>query len=215
MYCVCTVQPHARREACSLQLALPFKIHPHVCTTCVQAKWCKWEPLWVIFVEFFNYAGAMLSEEHQRTFAYFELTNGQHLAWTRFAGWIVTCPVVLLFLVGMASLVQSPKSKPIRVVPLLVANLMMLLLGMTSASMQFYLHACSNVLYFLTSCHHYYIPTHEHLQYVLRRRLVRRVVALSRFRANPLLGQAFFWYPYMNCTQCRKEASSGSATLSR
>ena len=37
----------------------------------------------------------------------FELGNGNTIAWLRYAGWMVTCPVLLMFLTAMTTLVAA------------------------------------------------------------------------------------------------------------
>ena len=54
------------------------------------------------------------------------------IEWMRYAGWILTCPVLLMTLVSMTTQ-DGTKAPTVRLVPLLVANLTMVLLGITAA----------------------------------------------------------------------------------
>ena len=51
----------------------------------------------------------------------------------RYAGWILTCPVLLMTLVSMTT-EDGTKAPTVRLVPLLVANLTMVILGITAAA---------------------------------------------------------------------------------
>ena len=66
-------------------------------------------------------------------FVELHLANGQYIEWLRYMGWILTCPVLLMTLVSMTT---SDGTKPptVRLVPLLVANLTMVCMGITAAS---------------------------------------------------------------------------------
>lgn len=65
-------------------------------------------------------------------FVNFELKNGIVLPWLRFTGWLVTCPVLLMFLVSLTT--HGGRDAAVPLVPLLVCNLMMLLLGITASA---------------------------------------------------------------------------------
>lgn len=91
----------------------------------------KWEGMWVIFVECVAYAAALVSPDAD--FVSIRLTNGMWVEWMRYAGWILTCPVLLMTLVSMTT-EDGTKAPTVRLVPLLVANLTMVLLGVTAAA---------------------------------------------------------------------------------
>ena len=59
--------------------------------------------------------------------------TGMWVEWMRYAGWILTCPVLLMTLVSMTT-EDGTKAATVRLVPLLVANLTMVLLGITAAA---------------------------------------------------------------------------------
>lgn len=59
--------------------------------------------------------------------------TGMWIEWMRYAGWILTCPVLLMTLVSMTT-EDGTKAPTVRLVPLLVANLTMVLLGITAAA---------------------------------------------------------------------------------
>jgi bacteriorhodopsin len=87
--------------------------------------------MWVIFVECIAYAAAFVSPDED--FVSIHLTNGMWVEWMRYAGWILTCPVLLMTLVSMTT-EDGTKAPTVRLVPLLVANLTMVLLGITAAA---------------------------------------------------------------------------------
>ena len=90
----------------------------------------SWEQLWVLALEAFSYGVTVLIPE--APFATLLLANGRELPWLRFVGWLLTCPVLLM---GIVSLTTVGGAAPtVRMVPLLVANLVMVLLGVTSAA---------------------------------------------------------------------------------
>jgi len=91
----------------------------------------QWESMWVIFVECFAYGAGLVSPDAE--FVELHLANGQYIEWLRYMGWILTCPVLLMTLVSMTT---SDGTKPptVRLVPLLVANLTMVCMGITAAS---------------------------------------------------------------------------------
>lgn len=91
----------------------------------------KWEGMWVIFVECVAYSAALVSPDAD--FVSIRLTNGMWVEWMRYAGWILTCPVLLMTLVSMTT-EDGTKAPTVRLVPLLVANLTMVLLGVTAAA---------------------------------------------------------------------------------
>jgi bacteriorhodopsin len=91
----------------------------------------KWEGMWVIFVECVAYGAALVSPDAD--FVSIRLTNGMWIEWMRYAGWILTCPVLLMTLVSMTT-EDGTKAPTVRLVPLLVANLTMVLLGITAAA---------------------------------------------------------------------------------
>lgn len=94
-------------------------------------KVVKWEGMWVIFVEVAAYGANLVSPDAD--FVSFHLENGMHIEWMRFAGWILTCPVLLMTLVSMTT-ADGTRQPAVRLVPLLVANLTMILMGITSAA---------------------------------------------------------------------------------
>ena len=59
------------------------------------------------------------------------LANGRTLPWMRFMGWLLTCPVLLMGLISLGTL--AGKASSVRMVPVLVANMVMILLGITAA----------------------------------------------------------------------------------
>ena len=98
-----------------------------MCTGGVELVWLtimhqkgliKWEPIWVIFISALSY----LSEYSlpNSPWAKPQLTNGEYVDWSRVAGWMATCPVLILFLVSMTT--YGKRQASVRVVPLLVAN---------------------------------------------------------------------------------------------
>lgn len=89
----------------------------------------KWEPIWVIFVCWVSYMMDLAVPDAQ--WAKPELANGEYLDWQRACGWMATCPVLILFLVSMTTF--GGREASVRVVPLLVANQVMFLAGLTSA----------------------------------------------------------------------------------
>jgi len=91
----------------------------------------KWEAMWVIFVECAAYGSSIVSPDEG--FVTFHLENGMHIEWLRYAGWILTCPVLLMTLVSMTT-ADGTKPPTVRMVPLLVCNLTMVLFGVTSGS---------------------------------------------------------------------------------
>eukprot|EP00320_Phaeocystis_rex_P015033 CAMPEP_0119059564 /NCGR_PEP_ID=MMETSP1178-20130426/3694_1 /TAXON_ID=33656 /ORGANISM="unid sp, Strain CCMP2000" /LENGTH=194 /DNA_ID=CAMNT_0007040607 /DNA_START=20 /DNA_END=600 /DNA_ORIENTATION=- len=91
----------------------------------------KWEGMWVIFVECVAYGAGFVSPDAD--FVSIHLTNGMWVEWMRYAGWILTCPVLLMTLVSMTT-EDGTKAPTVRLVPLLVANLTMVLLGITAAA---------------------------------------------------------------------------------
>jgi len=91
----------------------------------------KWEAMWVIFVECVAYGAALVSPGAD--FVSIHLTNGMWIEWMRYAGWILTCPVLLMTLVSMTT-EDGTKAPTVRLVPLLVSNLTMVLLGITAAA---------------------------------------------------------------------------------
>ena len=61
----------------------------------------KWEPLWVIWVSWLGYLVDLLVPEAEWIRP--KLVNGEFVDWTRAAGWMCTCPVLILFLVSMTT----------------------------------------------------------------------------------------------------------------
>ena len=55
------------------------------------------------------------------------------IEWMRYAGWILTCPVLLMTLVSMTT-EDGTKAPTVRLVPLLVANLTMVILTSVMSS---------------------------------------------------------------------------------
>ena len=110
---------------------------------CFQHGISGWEPLWVLVVEGINYCLSIMKPG----LGDFELGNGNTIAWLRYAGWMVTCPVLLMFLTAMTTF--GGRKAPVRLVPLLIANQCMILAGVTacayngSAKWVTYMVACS------------------------------------------------------------------------
>ena len=74
----------------------------------------KWEPVWVIFISFVGYLVDLLLPDAEWIRP--KLTNGEYVDWTRAAGWMCTCPVLILFLVSMTTF--GGREASVRVVPL-------------------------------------------------------------------------------------------------
>ena len=74
----------------------------------------KWEPLWVIWVSWLGYLVDLLVPEAEWIRP--KLVNGEFVDWTRAAGWMCTCPVLILFLVSMTTF--GGREASVRVVPL-------------------------------------------------------------------------------------------------
>jgi bacteriorhodopsin len=91
----------------------------------------KWEGLWVILVECIAYAANAVSPDADHVT--FRLENGMWIEWIRYSGWILTCPVLLMTLVSMTT-AEGTKPPTVRLVPLLVANLTLVISGITSAA---------------------------------------------------------------------------------
>ena len=87
-----------------------------------------WEPLWVLGIEGTNYCLSIL----QPGLGDLETHDGRTISWLRYAGWMVTCPVLLMFLTAMTTYGGRPA--PVRLVPLLIANQMMILAGVTACA---------------------------------------------------------------------------------
>ena len=90
-----------------------------------QNRYVKWESMWVIFVEvapppppasphsprrcergaavpqLFHYAATLVMPDSE--FVTFELANGIKLPWLQYFGWVVTVPVLLMFLVSLTA----------------------------------------------------------------------------------------------------------------
>ncbi len=88
-----------------------------------------WEPLWILFMECFSYGSAVAVPD--APFRTLVLANGRELPWMRFMGWLLTCPVLLMGLISLGTL--AGKGSSVRMVPILVANMVMILLGITAA----------------------------------------------------------------------------------
>lgn len=88
----------------------------------------KWEPMWVIGVCWLNYASDLMAPDAQ--WAKPMLANGEYLDLQKIAGWMATCPVLILFLVSLTT--HGGREASVRVVPLLVANQTMFLFGIMS-----------------------------------------------------------------------------------
>ena len=91
----------------------------------------KWEGLWVILVECIAYSANAVSPDADHVT--FRLENGMWIEWIRYSGWILTCPVLLMTLVSMTT-AEGTKPPTVRLVPLLVANLTLVIAGITSAA---------------------------------------------------------------------------------
>eukprot|EP00321_Phaeocystis_globosa_P008901 CAMPEP_0118813342 /NCGR_PEP_ID=MMETSP1162-20130426/2871_1 /TAXON_ID=33656 /ORGANISM="Phaeocystis Sp, Strain CCMP2710" /LENGTH=431 /DNA_ID=CAMNT_0006743121 /DNA_START=56 /DNA_END=1351 /DNA_ORIENTATION=- len=89
----------------------------------------KWEVMWVLFIEVAAYGSNTISPDAEHVT--FKLENGMYLEWMRYAGWLLTCPVLLMTLVSMTT-EEGTKPPTVRLVPLLVANLTMILFGITA-----------------------------------------------------------------------------------
>jgi len=95
-----------------------------------QNRFVKWESMWVIFVELFQYAATVVVPDSE--FVTFQLTNGIKLPWLQYMSWVATVPVLLMYLVSLTA--HGGRSATVPLVPLLVSGLMMLLLGITAAA---------------------------------------------------------------------------------
>ena len=123
-----------------------------------QNRLVKWESLWIIFVEvpppsylrspralselrdlsspslplpqLFHYTATVVVPESE--FVTFELTNGTKLPWLLYFSWLVTVPVLLMYLVSLT--VHGGRAATVPLVPLLVSSLIMVLLGVTAAA---------------------------------------------------------------------------------
>lgn len=93
-------------------------------------KKCTWEALWVLSLETFAYGCSVFSPE--APFRELVLANGKELPWLRFVGWLLTCPVLLMGIVSLTTAGGRPPA--VQMVPLLVANLTMILLGISAAA---------------------------------------------------------------------------------
>ena len=89
----------------------------------------KWEVMWVLFIEVAAYGSNTISADAEHVT--FKLENGMYLEWMRYAGWLLTCPVLLMTLVSMTT-EEGTKAPTVRLVPVLVANLAMILFGITA-----------------------------------------------------------------------------------
>ena len=87
-----------------------------------------WEPLWVIGVETVLYSLSIL----QPGLGALHMANGKVVQWTRFCGWLITCPVLLMFLTAMTT--YGGRAAPVRLVPLLIANQCMILAGISASA---------------------------------------------------------------------------------
>ena len=82
-------------------------VHLHrVCTFCRRTGW---EPLWVLGIEGIGYCLSIL----EPSFGQLKLANGTSIAWLRYSGWMVTCPVLLMFLTAMTTCGgNKPRTRP-------------------------------------------------------------------------------------------------------
>ena len=87
-----------------------------------------WEPLWVITVEGINYCLSIM----RPGLGALEMANGATVAWLRYAGWLITCPVLLMFLTAMTT--YGGRKAPVRLVPLLIANQCMIIAGISASA---------------------------------------------------------------------------------
>lgn len=88
-----------------------------------------WEPLWILAMECLSYGSAAAVPD--APFRTLVLASGRELPWMRFMGWLLSCPVLLMGLISLGTL--AGKGSSVRMVPILVANMVMILLGITSA----------------------------------------------------------------------------------
>ena len=88
----------------------------------------QWEPIWVIAISWLSYASDLVSPESEWVKPVMD--NGEYVDWLKLVGWMATCPVLILFLVSLTTF--GGREASVRVVPLLVANQMMFLMGATS-----------------------------------------------------------------------------------
>ena len=95
-------------------------------------KKVTWEQLWILFIECFSYGCAAAIPD--APFRNLELANGRTLPWMRFMGWLLTCPVLIMGLVSLGTV--AGKASTVRMVPILVANMTMILLGITAAGIE-------------------------------------------------------------------------------
>lgn len=60
------------------------------------------------------------------------LADGRRISWLRYCGWLMTCPVLLMFLVSMTT--YGGRRATVRLVPLLISNQTMILAGVTACA---------------------------------------------------------------------------------
>ena len=62
------------------------------------------------------------------------LDNGQKITWLRYVGWLATSPALLMFLVSTTVVARTDGTAAVEIMPLLVTNQMMILLGSTTSA---------------------------------------------------------------------------------
>jgi len=90
---------------------------------------CPWEVLCVAFVEAFHYLIAV--NFHNDEAAAIKLANGTKVYWIRYAGWLLTCPVILIHLSHTAEETDSVLTH--KMLYLLTSNQAMIVFGVTAS----------------------------------------------------------------------------------
>lgn len=127
-----------------------------------------WEQLWILMVECFSYGCAATVPEAQ--FRTLLLANGREIPWMRFMSWLLTCPVLLMGLVSVGTMTGTSTS--VRLVPILVANMVMVLLGITSAAIDE--PGVQRIVFGLAGLQH---PTSHHRSQIFSHTAAARAVA--------------------------------------
>ena len=82
----------------------------------------SWEPMWIIGVQAVYY----FLHSVQPGAGNMYLVNGAVIPWLRYLTWLLTCPVLLMFLVTMTT--YGGRSAAVKLVPLLVLSQLMVLI---------------------------------------------------------------------------------------
>ena len=88
----------------------------------------SWEPMWIIGVQAVYY----FLHSVQPGAGNMYLVNGAVIPWLRYLTWLLTCPVLLMFLVTMTT--YGGRSAAVKLVPLLVLSQLMVLMVITAQS---------------------------------------------------------------------------------